>query len=104
MVIVGGAVSGCGVITRMTLHMLASKPAAMTRRTTSLLVKMPAILGWAPGVVVGSMTQTAVVRRSRMRRATSRTVALGPTTAGWVPESMTDVRSGKAVFSRKAST
>ena len=87
MVKVGGAVSGWGVMTRTTLHLVASNPAAMTRRTISLLVKIPAILGgptW-PGVA-GSMTQTAVVRRSFISFATSFTVVFGPTVAGWVRE------------------
>ena len=95
-------------MTRTTLHLLASSPAAITRSTTSLLVKIPAILGTfakPPGVAVaGSMTHTAVVRRSFMSFATSRTVVFGPTVAGWVRESMTVVRSGSAVFSRRAST
>lgn len=93
--------SGWGVITRTTLHLAGSRPAAITRNTTSLLVKMPAIFGAPPRV---SITQTAVVLRSFMSLATSRTVVLGVTVAGCVRESMTVVKSGRAVFSRNAST
>ena len=103
-VIVGFTQSGCGVITRTTLHRAGSRPAAITRRTTSLLVKIPAMRGGAPGAPPLSMTQTAVVRCSFMRRAASRTVVFGPTVAGCVRESMMVVRSGRAVFSRRAST
>jgi len=99
-------VSGCGVMTLTTLHLPASKPAAMTRSTTSLLVKIPAILGTLAAVPAGafSMTQTAVTLCSFMSLATSLTVALGPTIAGWVRESIIVVKSGSAVFSRNAST
>lgn len=90
-VVVGGAVSGWGVITLTTLHLLASNPAAITRRTTSLLVKIPTILP-------PSTTQTAVVRLSFIILATSRTLVLGPTVAGSVRESITVVKSGRAVF------
>lgn len=92
-------------MTLTTLHLPASKPAAITLSTTSLLVKIPAIFGVAPpGTVVPSITHTAVVRRSFMIFATSFTVVFGPTVAGCVRESMTVVRSGSAVFSRSAST
>lgn len=103
-VIVGAATSGWGVITLTTLHREGSRPAAITRSTTSLLVNIPAIRGTDPGVAAFSMTQTAVVRFSFIRRAASFTVVFGPTVAGCVRESMTVVRSGKAVFSRNAST
>ena len=103
-VIVGGAMSGWGVITRTTLHRDGSSPAAITRRTTSLLVKIPAMRGGVPGTPVFSITQTAVVRFSFMILAASLTVVFGPTVAGCVRESITVVKSGSAVFSRRAST
>jgi hypothetical protein len=97
-------------MTLTTLHLLASNPAAMTRNTTSLLVKIPAIRGGplspiGPGEVAmaPSITQTAVVRLSFMSFATSRTFVLGPTVAGCVRESMMLVKSGNAVFSRSFS-
>lgn len=99
--------SGCGVITRTTLHLPASNPAAITRKTTSLLVKIPTILelladAGRPGGAA-SMTHTAVVRLSFMSLATSLTVVLGPTVAGFMWVSMTVVKSGSAVFSRSLS-
>lgn len=67
----------------------------------SLEVKIPA-MRVVPELL--SITQTAVVLFSFMSFAASLTVAFGPTVAGWVLESMMDVRSGNAVFSRSAST
>jgi len=98
--IVGGAVSGCGVITRTTLHLEASSPAAMTRSTMSLLVKIPAILGIDPSLMPetllpgASMTHTAVVRRSFISFAASRTLVRGETVGGELRVSMMEVRSG----------
>src|ERR1700736_4524786 len=92
---VGGAVSGWGVITLTTLHLSASNPAAITLSTTSLLVKMPAILGAIPPTAAPSITQTAVVRLSFMIFATSLTVVFGPTVAGCVRESPQARGAGK---------
>lgn len=100
MLSVGTAVSGWGVMTRTTLHVLASRPAAMTRRTTSLDVKMPAIFLLS----TPSMTQTAVVRFSRMMRAASRTLVLTPTVAAVVRASRIEPRSGNDILSRRAWT
>jgi hypothetical protein len=113
-VVVGAAVSGWGVMTLTTLHLWASSPAAITLKTTSLEVKIPAIRGIpfpAPAdpliweeVVLVSMTQTAVVRRSFINRAASRTLVRGVTVGGAIWRSMTEVKSGWAIFSLSAST
>lgn len=84
-------------MTRTTLQVLESSPAAMTRRTTSLLVKIPAIL--RPSA---SITQTAVVLLSLINLAASRTVVLTPTVAAVVRASRMEPRSGKLILSRKA--
>ena len=109
----GAPVSGCGVITRITLHVLGSSPAAITRSTTSLLVKMPAILPvtmpWPDGALAieldgFSITHTAVVRYSFISRAASRTLVRTPTVTGSVRESRIDARSGMLMRSRSVST
>src|SRR6185436_17107153 len=88
-----GAVSGCGVITLTTGHFEGSNPAAMTPRTTSLLVKIP-------DIVPRSITKTAVVRFSLISRAMSLTDVRGPTSTGGLPL-RTVVKLGQAIFSRR---
>ncbi len=60
-------------------------------------------LAGARTVPVDSMTQTAVVWCSFMRRAASRTVVRTPTQQGSVRESRMDERSGMLIFWRSAS-
>lgn len=107
-------------MTLTTLHLPGSNPAAITRRTTSLLVKIPAIFvpsaPPAPETVdptaelellippTGpSMTQTAVVRRSFINLAASLTDVLALTMGGGIRVFITVVKSGRAILSLRAS-
>lgn len=106
-------------MTLTTLHLPGSNPAAMTRSTTSLLVKIPAIFvpGAPPPETVDptaelellipptgpSMTQTAVVRRSFINLAASLTDVLALTMGGGMRVFITVVRSGRAILSLRAS-
>lgn len=90
------AKSGCGVMTRTTLQLAGSRPGAMTRRTTSLLVKMPVMAPW-------SCTRTAVVWFSFIRAAASLTDVRTLTVVGGMPL-RTDSSVGPDILLRRAST
>jgi hypothetical protein len=91
-----GAKSGCGVMTRTTLQVAGSRPGAITRRTTSLLVKIPVIAPW-------SWTKTAVVWFSFICWAASLTDVRTLTVVGGRPLS-TDSSVGPDILVRSAST
>src|SRR6187402_5687 len=91
-----GAKSGWGVMTRTTLQVAGSRPGAITRRTTSLLVKMPVMAPW-------SWTSTAVVWFSFIRWAASLTDVRTLTVVGGTPLS-TDSSVGPDILDRRAST
>lgn len=91
-----GAKSGWGVMTRTTLQVAGSRPGAITRRTTSLLVKMPVMAPW-------SCTRRAVVWFSFMSWAASLTDVRTLTVVGGMPL-RTVSRVGPDILERSVST
>src|SRR6266511_3825815 len=91
MLVLGGAVSGCGVITSEMIQVEGSEPVAITLDTISLLVKIPTIVPF-------SITKTAVLLKFFIILAASLTVVLASTLAGNEP-TKTLVKSGNSIFS-----